>query len=294
MVWCPYGAPGDFAPDQRAEDGRSLTFTGAPVAEPFDLLGQPEVTLDLSVDRPLALLVARLCALAPDGASTLVTWGLLNLTHRDNHANPTPLVPGHRYHVTLRLNSIGQQLPAGHRWRVALSTDYWPMAWPSPEPVTLTLYTGASYLTLPVRPPQPTDAALPPFRQPEHAASVPTEMTRAGRRERSYRHDLVTGELVSKSVSDSGGVRYLAHGEVIDTRLVDTYTVVTGQPLTAAVESDHEITLSRNEWQVRVATHSRMTSDAADFVVTNTLDAYEGHVRIFAHTWNKRIPRDHV
>src|SRR5690606_19003614 len=60
-VWCPYGAPGDLAPDQRGDDGRALTFTTAPLAEPMEVLGFPELTVELSVDRPVALLAARLC-----------------------------------------------------------------------------------------------------------------------------------------------------------------------------------------------------------------------------------------
>ena len=38
--------------------------------------------------------VARLCDVGPDGASTFVSVGALNLTHRDGHAEPQPLVPG--------------------------------------------------------------------------------------------------------------------------------------------------------------------------------------------------------
>ena len=43
--WCPYGLPTDCPPDQRAEDGRSLTFTSAPLDAPMEILGFPEVTL---------------------------------------------------------------------------------------------------------------------------------------------------------------------------------------------------------------------------------------------------------
>jgi putative CocE/NonD family hydrolase len=284
-VWCPHGSPGDFASDQRGEDGRALTFTSTPLAEPMDLLGQPEVTITLSVDRPQALLAARLCAVAPDGASTLVSWGLLNLTHRDGHAQPQPLVPGQPYTVTVRLNATGQHLPAGCRWRLALSPDYWPMAWPSPEPVTLMVHTGsASRLTLPTRPPQPGDAALPAFAPPESAAPPPTEVTRTGRRERTFHRDIVTGKLVSTSIADDGGVRFLDNGEVMDAALVDTYTIYEGQPLTAHVQSDWRLTLSRGDWRVRIETRSVMTCDAQNFHVTNTLDAFEGDARIYART----------
>ena len=74
-TWVAWGEPGDHAPDQQAEDGRSLCFTSAPLSEPLELLGFPEVSLTIISDRPLALLAVRLCDVAPTGASALVTRG---------------------------------------------------------------------------------------------------------------------------------------------------------------------------------------------------------------------------
>ena len=82
-AWCAEGTPGDWPLDQRAEDGRSLCFTSAPLAAPLEILGFPEVTLRLAVDKPRALICVRLCDVAPDGCSKLVTRQVLNLTHRE-------------------------------------------------------------------------------------------------------------------------------------------------------------------------------------------------------------------
>ena len=43
---------------------------------------------------PVAYLSARLCEVLPDGTSILVSRGILNLTHRESHSDPEPLVPG--------------------------------------------------------------------------------------------------------------------------------------------------------------------------------------------------------
>ena len=83
------------------------------------------------------MIAARLEDVAPDGSSTLVTYGLLNLTHRDGHEHPQALVPGRMYRVEIALNDIAQAFPAGHRIRLALATSHWPIAWPSPEMATL-------------------------------------------------------------------------------------------------------------------------------------------------------------
>jgi predicted acyl esterase len=94
---------------------------------------------------------------APDDKATRVTYGLLNLTHRNSHETPSYLEPGKRYRVRVKLNDIGQIFPKSHRIRISLSTSYWPLAWPPPQPVKLTVYGNSSHLILPVRSPREED-----------------------------------------------------------------------------------------------------------------------------------------
>src|SRR4051812_34668896 len=152
-AWCAEGGAGDWPVDQRAEDGRSLAFTSAPLEAPLEILGFPEVALDVAADRPRAVIAVRLCDVAPDGSSLLVTRGLLNLTRRDDMDASATLEPGARYAVRVRLDAIGQRIPAGHRLRLAISTSYWPWVWPSPEPATITVFAG---------PPPPPRTPPPP------------------------------------------------------------------------------------------------------------------------------------
>src|SRR4029453_2543530 len=138
---------------------RSLLFDTPLLDETLEILGAPVVTLDLACDKPVANLVVRVCAVHPSGESLRVSFGVLNLTHRESHAAPTPLVPGQRYRVRLQLNDCGATLPAGHRIRLALSTTYWPMVWPAPHDATVTILGGT--LDLPARPLRPEDGLLP-------------------------------------------------------------------------------------------------------------------------------------
>ena len=80
-----YGEDAEWALDQREDDGGSLVFTSQPLTKPFEILGAPQVHLEFSSDKPQALVCVRLNDVAPDGSSTRVTVGLLNLTHRDSH-----------------------------------------------------------------------------------------------------------------------------------------------------------------------------------------------------------------
>jgi predicted acyl esterase len=292
--WCPYGGPEELPPDQRMEDGLSLCFDTEPLAEPLELLGRPAVALTLSADRPNALVCVRLCDLAPDGASTLVTRGLLNLTHREGHERPRPLVPGERYSVTVVLNAIAQAFPAGHRLRVALSPTYWPWAWPSPEPVTLTVHEGQ--LELPVRPPRPEDTALAPFGPPEGAEPVASELEPTPGTGRAVRHEVETGRYVTTWGQDfrQGVRRFHASGLVIETRGRDVFTIVDGAPLSAATRSEWVELLARGDWRIRIETLSTLSADAERFHVTNALEAYEGDTRVYTKSRALTIPRDLV
>jgi uncharacterized protein len=290
-AWCPDGGQGDWPPDQRAEDGRSLSFTWPPLTERVEIVGFPEALLEVEVDRPDALLAVRLCDVAPTGESLLITRGLLNLTHRDSHERPEPLEPGRRYEIRVRLDAIAQAVPAGHALRLAVSTVYWPWAWPSPEAVTLTLHGGA--LQLPVR--EPRDERLREFGPPEQAEPLPQEIIEPGRTNRVQSYDLATGTRGIRFEWDVGGRRRLiANGiEMVDNN-VTVYRIVDNDPLSAEVQVECMSALGRGDWRTRVETESRMTSTAAEFLVTQRVDAYEGADRVRSRTWELRFPREGV
>src|SRR5215472_9537694 len=122
--WVPFGRGHDQAEDQRDDDIRSLVFETPPLDTPIEILGAAIVTLDLASDKPMANLVVRLCDVHPSGESLRVSYGVLNLAHRDGHDKPAPLAVGQRYRVRIQLNDAGSVFPAGHRIRLALSTAY--------------------------------------------------------------------------------------------------------------------------------------------------------------------------
>jgi uncharacterized protein len=294
-VWCPFGQPGDLASDQRLENGQSVCFTSEPLEAPMEILGFPEITVDLASDKPNALLAVRLCDVAPDGAATLVSWGMLNLTHRDSHEHPTPLIPGERYTVNVRLNAIGHVLPAGHRWQVALSPNYWPHAWPSPEPVTLKVFSSEqTRLTLPVRPPHERDHELPAFGAPETARVAEREILREESRTRKVHHDLIKGVWVLEDFSDEGARRLLNNGIKYGSTNRNTYTISEGDPLSAEVCCEWTLDVGRGEWQTRLESVSTMKADGERFFITNELTAFEGEEQVFTKKWNSEIPRDLV
>jgi uncharacterized protein len=279
--------------DQRADDARWLCFDSAPLDDELEVLGIPYVTLALASDRPNALVAVRLCDVAPSGVSTLVTRGQLNLTHRDDHAEPSPLEPGTRYGVRVRLDMIAHVFRPGHRLRVAVSPTSWPSAWPSPEPVTLSVFAGpASRLELPVRRPVSEECDLQPFEPPPRRS--PTAQVLPSPSGESVERDFRTGKVTFRTRrADRDGMRF-DDGVVFLPSAFDEHVIVDGKPLSASVRCERSCVIERGDWRTRVTSVSTMTSDASSFHVTNLLEAYEDETRVFAKSWVSSVPRDLV
>ncbi len=276
--------------DQRPDDARSVCFDQPPAAEALDIVGAPEVVVRLASDKAQANIAVRLCDVHPDGASELICYGVLNLTHRNSHEFPEALKPGEAVEARVVLDQCAYRLPAGHRLRVAVSSAYWPAIWPSPEPVQLTL--SQATLHLPVRPLATGDEAS--FPEPEAAAPWAIETLREANSERHVTRDEKTGMVTLTIVDDSGQYRDLDHGLVEGGVTREWWTINPDDPLSARGETHWSSTLSRNEWSLRTETFSTMYSDAKNFYVTGRIEAYEGSVLIFERDFKNEIPRDHI
>ncbi|WP_129841906.1 CocE/NonD family hydrolase [Streptomyces sp. RFCAC02] len=293
--WASYSAPPDLPYDQREEDGGSIVFDSDPLTERLEILGSPHVDLEVSVDRPVAMIAARLSDVAEDGGATRVTYGLLNLTRRDGKEDePSPLEPGRRYRVTIRLNGVAQAFPPGHRVRLSLSTSYWPLAWPPPEPVLLTVHGGGTgCLTLPVRPTgEPDDVADRPFGEPEGCEPLPTTLLTPGEQRWQVSRDLVDYRSTLEIVKDRGVERFEDHGMEVHRRAWERYDSVADDFCSARGETAWTMAFRRGDWDTRTETRQVLECDGEDFVLHATLDAYEGDHRVFSRTWRETIPRD--
>jgi hypothetical protein len=157
------------------------------------------------------------------------------------------------------------------------------------------LYTGEeSRLVLPVRTAGKLDDSLVPFEPPEGAAPLAYESLRSEEGTRTVMYDVTTGRLQMVDRFDDGRKRISYNGIVYDSLTTNTYSIAENDPLSARVECNRRIEISREDWQTRVETQSILTSDAGHFYLTNVLDAYEGQARIFTKSCTKMIPRNCV
>jgi predicted acyl esterase len=137
------GLPRRASTEQRLDDGGSLNFDTAVLTEDLEILGAPVARLTFTVDQPVAQVSLRLSDILPDGRITRVSYQVFNLNHFNGHDKPEMLVPGKTYEIAIKLNDSGYSFKKGHRIRLSVATGYWPMVWPSPKRVTLTLDTAA-------------------------------------------------------------------------------------------------------------------------------------------------------
>ena len=153
--------------DQRDDDARSLKYEWDPLADELDLLGHPRLRLTVTSPHPVAFLSAKLCDVFEDGASALVSRGILNLAHRVGHDDARPLEPGIPMPVELELEATSWIFEPGQRVRLSLAGSDWPNTWPPPHGGELEVDRSTVELVLPtLAGPSPTPPpTLPAPRQ---------------------------------------------------------------------------------------------------------------------------------
>lgn len=289
--WCSYAAPGDQPVDQRRDDAGSLVFETAPLGEAIEIAGDPALELAFESDRPVAQVAVRLVDVAPDGQATRVSYGLLNLTHRNSHENPEPLEPGERYTVRVPFKHVAQRFEAGHRLRLSVSNSYFPLAWPAPEQGRLTVYPGASRLELPQREPSAADARLRPFGEPAGAPEPEIESIDGRYADWRVISNLGTGETSVEIVDDDGTYRIVETDLTIQSRGEERYGFTANDYRSVYGECRWRFAFSRGDWVVSTSTETRITASAQAFHIEARLDAFEGDRLVHAQTWSESIPR---
>ncbi|MFW2512420.1 CocE/NonD family hydrolase [Demequina sp. SO4-13] len=293
--WCSYNAPPDMPYDQREEDGGALVFDSEPLEERLEALGAPVAELALSADKPVAMVALRLSDVAPDGKATRVSYGVCNLNHYEGSDAPQMLEPGELVTVKVQLNGMAQSFPPGHRLRLSLSSSYWPVVWPSPEPARLTVHPNESSLVLPVRPTRIDDEFPPPtFAEPEGAAPITVRQIVPGEHDWHVSRNLVTMEGTLDVVKDLGKVHFEDIDLMVTRRADERYTFEGSDANSVRGRTDWLMGFERDEWSVRAQTRTVLTSTPTEFHVRAELDGFEGDERVFAKNWSTRIPRDFI
>jgi uncharacterized protein len=284
-IWLGPEMPGD----QRRDDALSVCYDTL-LDETIDIVGAPEITVRLTSDKPVAMIAVRLCDVHPDGASTRITYGVFNLCHRNSHATPEFLEPGKSYDISFRLDDIAYRIPRGHMLRVAISSSYWPMVWPSPEHAGLTIQSGK--INVPSRVLAGADEWT--FAEPEAAAPWQLEILRDSANSRSIVHDQVTGKVTLQIEDDFGEARDKEHGLIHGGVARERWEIEPDDPLSARGETHWTEISGRDDWRIRTETFTSMRSDRDKFYLTGRIEAYENDNAVFERNFTEIIDRQFI
>lgn len=282
----PFRSPGHpgCSTDQRADDAYAACFEFPVPGEPIEILGNPRVTLRLRLDVPRGQVAARLCDIAPDGASALVTRGLFPVSG---------WTPGATAEVTFDLMAIAHTFRRGHRVRLAVSSAYWPWLRPDAGSAGFSLLPEGSRLELPVH--RGTGRG-PDFEPPEQyeplGVSAPATFDEQPP-ERLLVRDIAEDEWRLETTPHPGVTQLHPDGLEITEEAREIFTVRAGDPRSAWSRATWTVRLHRPDlpWDVTVETRSSVVSDGEDGTVTqDEVVCREGAEIVFHRTWEKRTP----
>ncbi len=282
---------GEVTGDMAADDAHSLVYDTAVLAAPVDIMGQPQVQLQVAADAPHYAWSVRLEDVAPDGRVTLVSGALINPAQRLSRLAPQPLVPGEPATLTATIHLTTWRFAPGHRIRLAVSNAQFPMAWPTPTLGSTTLLLGGTtWLQLPtVAPadqaastckplPAPTPSDVPPFGE-DQPAKGPTYQAH---------YDAQTGQA---SASVQGSKTWTIRNNRYQSDESYRWTVQDQDPARA-----HYQGLRRNQFTIDGNTidlsgQSDITSDATHFHLTFTKTLKRNGTVVRERTWRDSIAR---
>jgi hypothetical protein len=289
--------PAELFSDQRADDAFSLSFTSAPLERGKEILGFPRAILYVSSSAPVANWIVRLCDLAPDGTSRLVSKGVLNGTHRRSHTDPEPMEPGKVYELVIDMECISWIFPPGHRIRLSVGNADFPNLWPSPASMTTSLYADAEHpsrMLLPVCPVRDEKGSVPQFRLPEaredQATRVaPVNQWQITRNEMEQAVTVFRETRVPEHPIPSEGVPV-----TISSFERRWCTASDAEPARAKLVAEGQRLVRRGEDVIVVDSRLTLESDKTDFHVTVERELTQNGVVIRSKSWQESIPRDQV
>jgi predicted acyl esterase len=272
----PWGQP----TDQRYDDAASLRWDLPIDAEALEIVGHARVRLRVTPSAAFGHVAVRLCDVAPDGTSTLVTRGLLDLTARTAMSATDDVVADTAIDVVVELEATAWRFLPGRTLRLSIAGTDWPNTVAPPGPLSLDVHGGA--LDLPVYTPDP---------------GVPSPAFAPGDARSSESADGVTWHTVRDVLRDLTTC-IVEHGSTYDTPYGSATERYRGHVLvdghTFAQEAYSHVTFTMHfDGHAPITTDAtlRVTTEGRDYAVETVLTCSEGATIVRHREWSRRFPR---
>ncbi len=290
----PWGQP----TDQRYDDAASLTWQWP--AEQISLLGHAVLRLRVASSDPVASVSAKLCDVFPDGTSSLLARGLLNLTHRESSVSPMPMPVGGSgssgvdqptfVDIELELEAMTWEAAPGHVLRLSVAGVDWPNTVAPPRPLTLTIDRGASSLVLPVAGESVPAVGLPLLPLPAAGAADDGDQL--------VSPDVPTRWWIERDVlgrrtacADDHGSDYGVDGGRVSERYTGRVSVST-ETFAQRAEASADFTVAWDEATVRARSELAVDVSETTFDVVVTLQTWRDGEPFVDRRWQRSIARD--
>ncbi|MBF2759581.1 MAG: CocE/NonD family hydrolase [Ectothiorhodospiraceae bacterium AqS1] len=266
-----FGRVGGIALDQAPDDKRSLRFDTSPLTEAVDLIGHVTLSLDLEIEAMPAQIACRLCDVAQDGRSNLVSRTVLRLDLDDDLDDSRDLphdeLLGKAIPYRIVFPATAYRFEAGNRIRLAFGASYWPLVWPVPRPTEIHIRSQGAHLSLP-------NLQIASLHRSPLLLPAPKDLPEA------KRHHLVSsGELQrTPPVNSAGIIRSSRRQPLLTTRFDEIdlefafettadYEIGEDDPSAADCRISHRLEIRRSDGTALVSSRIRMSAQPAGYKV---------------------------
>lgn len=285
-----FGRSGGLPLDQQADDEHSLFFETEPLQEPLEVLGSADLTLQLRTDQPVASLIARLNDVPPAGAIGRVSYAVRNLALDENGVEIEYAAPDKPLMLRVDFPNTAYRFERGHRIRLAFSTSYWPVIWPSPKQANVVLHLAGARLTLPVRS-KPDDDLTVSFAAPLRSEPPAAKMISSPPLKRWAQPDPGSGGRSSGWYQPCKQVAFTDIDLEFGFETRATHTLEDNRPTAASSRFEHRLQFHRDDCMIEITGMAELTATDKTYNLVGAVEATENGELVFERHWTPVIPR---
>ena len=280
--------------DQRLDEALSLNYTTDVLGRNLEITGNVKVKLHVSSTAKIVSFAARISDIAPDGASNMITIGILNITHRESDSSSSYITPNKIYEITVELDSTSYLVKRGHKLRLSLSGADFPHLWPTPYNATNTIHRNKVYPSTLILPVVKGKSGLPKpkFKPPPQIPPIAVMGRTTGvwniQKELSRTSPPRTSVIYSSDIGINTDVNTNIE--------FDNYMKIStsdADPSDVFVDGKSDRIYTSPIGKVEVSTRHFTQSTVDAFHFTAKLDVFLNDQKFFKKTWVKTIPRNH-
>lgn len=279
--------------DQRPDELHSLVYTTPSLDHDIEVTGHPRALLYVSSSAETTLFAVKLCDIAEDGTSALVTQGKLNATHHTSQGKVTPLEPGKIYEMQIDMKATSYVFQKGHRIRVDIASADVPDALPMPMLCRNSVYRGkdhSSQVILPVAPEQ-----HPKLKDPDLRLSSLTpyseEAWKSFVEKPTY---LTTRDYINKTFTIAAkklGLEPIDEQTKIRTTDIFDMTIATDNPANSSIKALAEYTILTPQFEIEILSNTTTVGTLTKYHLMVEVEAKVNGARHFNKSWNVTVPR---